>query len=464
MSDERRMFGGGVGADSWLVGHVCEQLSTLPDASIHACVTSPPYWGLRDYGVDPQEWPEVTFAPMPGLQSLTVPPQTVALGLELDPWAFVGHLVHVFRGVRRVLRPEGTLWLNLGDCYATGAGKVGEAPGGGEQGARWRGDVGRHRDGRRRPAGKGFVQRSGSVGEGVGPMTQPNRLPIDGLKPKDLVGVPWRVAFALQADGWFLRSDVVWSKPNPMPESVGDRPTKSHEYVFLLAKSERYFYDIDAIREPHTMRPQRRKVPPGRIERAPGRAPDNGLAGFVREDPGVDGHVGGRNVRSVWDIATRPFTEAHFATMPTELAERCVLAATSARGACAACGAPFERVTSDPEPTGEEGSGNAERRVHADGDRGRTDTAIGSSVPWVPTIARTIGWDPTCDCDDAGEPVPCVVLDSFGGAGTTALVSRRLGRRFRHVELNPAYLGIAQRRLDGESYQPDLFSTLGRPA
>ena len=463
--------GGGAASDLWMLGHTCEQLDELDEETVHVAVTSPPYWGLRDYGVEPQEWPEVTFVPMAGLPPVTIPAQRVALGLELDPWAYVGHLVHVFRKVRRVLRRDGTLWLNLGDCYATGAGKVGEAPGGGEQGARWRGDVGRHRDELRRDPGahrakrdperagrQGFVQASGKVGPGMGPMTQPNRLPIPGLKPKDLVGAPWRVAFALQADGWYLRSDVVWEKPNPMPESVQDRPTRAHEQVFLLAKDERYFYDIDAIREPHTMRPQRRAVPPGRIVRAPGRAPDNGLDAFVREEPGVDGNAGGRNARTVWSIATRPFSEAHFATMPPELAERCVLAGSSERGACPSCGAPHERMVSEPEPTGEPGSGNNERKHGSDVDRPGSN--IGRGVPWVPTTTRTLGWRQGCDCPPA-EPVPCLVLDPFGGAGTTALVARRAGRRFVHVELNPEYLAIAQRRLEGEHYQVNLLTLLG---
>jgi DNA modification methylase len=181
-------------------GDCRDVLKTLPDASVNCCVTSPPYWGLRDYGCDGQ------------------------LGLERTPEEYVAKMVEVFRDVRRVLRDDGTLWLNLGDSYATGAGNVGERPGGGAQGDNWQ-----------------------------GAMTSPNRMPIHGLKPKDLVGIPWRVAFALQADGWYLRQDIIWHKPNPMPESVQDRCTKAHEYIFLLAKSERYFYDADAIAEPVKM-------------------------------------------------------------------------------------------------------------------------------------------------------------------------------------------------------------------
>jgi DNA modification methylase len=284
--------------DRWLLGDTRERLRDLDAGSVHACVTSPPYWGLRDYGVDGQIGMEPTFP------------------------EYVDTLVDVFREVKRALRDDGTLWLNLGDCYATGAGKVGEHPGGGEQGARWKGETSRS------------AERSGHEGKHayrVGPLTQPNRLPQPGLKPKDLVGLPWRAAFALQADGWWLRSGIVWEKPNPMPESVQDRPTTAHEMVFLLAKSEAYFYDIDAIREPHTMKPQRRAAPPGQPRGQIGRS-NGGLEAFVRDEVGVDGHVGGRNARTVWTIPTRPFSEAHFATMPPDLAERCVLAGSSGGG------------------------------------------------------------------------------------------------------------------------------------
>lgn len=201
------MGGGGV-IDTCFVGDVRDGLRAFIAGGIRAqtCVTSPPYWGLRDYGVAGQ------------------------IGLEPTPEQFVATMVDVFRLVRDALADDGTLWLNLGDSYATGAGRVGNAPGGGAQGERWRGG------------------HEGKHGQ-VGPMTQPNRLPIAGLKPKDLIGIPWRVALALQADGWYLRSDIIWHKPNPMPESIKDRPTKAHEYLFLLAKSERYFYDAEAIKE-----------------------------------------------------------------------------------------------------------------------------------------------------------------------------------------------------------------------
>jgi DNA modification methylase len=192
-------------------GDALEVLRTMPDESVNCVVTSPPYWGLRDYGTAGQ------------------------LGLESSPWEYLERMTDVFREVRRVLRKDGTCWVNMGDCYATGAGKVGDHPGGGTQGERWK-------DSNQDPKRSSPRPR--------GPMTQPNRMPQTGLKPKDLVGMPWRLAFALQDDGWYLRQDIIWHKPSPMPESVRDRCTKAHEYLFLLAKSERYYFDQNAILEP----------------------------------------------------------------------------------------------------------------------------------------------------------------------------------------------------------------------
>jgi DNA modification methylase len=238
-----------------LVGDCRAVLATLPAESVHCVVTSPPYWGLRSYMADGD------------------PLKPYELGLEPTPDLYVAHLVEVFRALRRVLRADGTCWVNLGDSYATGAGHVGEHPGGGEQGARWRGTGSKH-------------------DYGLGPIQQPNRLPIAGLKPKDLVGIPWRVAFALQADGWYLRSEIIWHKPNPMPESVQDRPTKAHEQLFLLAKSERYFYDAEAIKEPAT-------YPDGMNGHNPVRSPYGQGFAAGRSDGST---TTGRNKRSVWTI------------------------------------------------------------------------------------------------------------------------------------------------------------------
>jgi DNA modification methylase len=286
---------------TWRVieGDCCEVLRALPAESIQTCVTSPPYWGLRDYGCDGQ------------------------LGIERTPGEYVARMVGVFREVRRVLRPGGTLWLNLGDSYAGSWGNQGRKEGRGSQ----------------RPINGPIMQNVGAIHHTIDcPMDDectcgalavgvyPQRTRTGSwvhdhptLKPKDLVGIPWRVAFALQADGWWLRSDIIWHKPNPMPESVTDRPTKAHEYVFLLTKSERYFYDADAIRETGAGRELfgnlRAKGPCGQRQ-------DNDRRDMT---PTED-----RNARSVWTISTKPFSGAHFATMPWDLAERCINAGSRA--------------------------------------------------------------------------------------------------------------------------------------
>lgn len=311
-------------------------------------VTSPPYWGLRDYGVASQ------------------------LGLERTPAEYVEKIVAVFREVRRVLRKDGTVWLNLGDCYS------GDKSGG-------RNDV--------------------------ATMYGPNSSAKSGLAAKQLVGIPWRVAFALQADGWWLRSDIVWAKPNPMPESIRDRPTRAHEYIFLLTKSARYYYDQDAIRQPladasvyrmaqpnfdqqtggpkdyrnhgdsgkgeHKSsnvanRSQRKALENMRHNLAKRTSQDS--ANPVWTDPEAMARIAaqGANARTVWIIATEPYAEAHFATFPTELARRCILAGSR------------------------------------EGD---------------------------------------TVLDPFMGSGTVALVADMLGRRSVGLELNPEYFELAERRL-----------------
>ncbi len=253
---------------------VMDGLRRLPDESVHCVVTSPPYWGLRNYGVDGQ------------------------IGLEATPEAFVARMVEVFADVRRVLRADGTCWLNLGDSYASG-------------------EVGR------KDRGITSDPSCGANEKWIGSKRQHHRAQT-GLKPKDLVGIPWRVAFALQADGWYLRQDIIWAKPNPMPESVRDRCTKSHEYVFLLSKSERYYYDAEAIEEIATMRPQRRSEVAGKGNPSRGDGGDPSTR-HARSDLTQDGG-GHRNKRSVWAIATAPFSEAHFATFPPDLPEICIKA------------------------------------------------------------------------------------------------------------------------------------------
>lgn len=256
-----------------LVGDCRLVLPTLEAGSVRMCCTSPPYWGLRSYGVGAENG---------------------EMGSEATPEEYVEAIVAVFREVRRVLADDGTLWTNLGDVYSA----VGKS-GGGDQGERW----------------------ALNGADTVGPKGGKWRPAPAGLKPKDLVGLPWRVAFALQADGWYLRSDIIWSKPNPMPESVTDRPTKSHEYVFLMSKSARYFYSNDAIREPHTAAHIQRQLAPTKDRGESKQVGKQGLHDFVNPL--------GRNARTVWEIPTQATPEAHFATFPEALASRCILAGSA---------------------------------------------------------------------------------------------------------------------------------------
>ena len=342
-----------------LVGDAVERLKELPDQCFHTCITSPPYWNLRDYGISGQ------------------------IGLEESPEKYVERLVAVFREVHRVLRDDGTVWLNLGDSYCSTA-----------------------------PGTMGDPLRQEGILAGVSDNCAQSRRKLRpetpaGLKPKDLVGIPWRVAFALQEDGWYLRSDIIWQKANPMPESVTDRPTKSHEYVFLLSKNDRYFYDSDAIKEKSSGQPG------GGFSRDYAEAqPAHGAMKLERP-----ADTGFRNKRSVWTIAVEPFSEAHFAVFPQALVGPCLLSGTSEGGACVACGSPLERVIEEE---------------------------------------RATGWKRTCDCKDSSTE-PCVVLDPFMGSGTTALVALKAGRNFIGIELNPEYIKIAEQRIAQEMAQMKLF-------
>ena len=268
-----------------LLGDCRQRLAELPSESVHTCVTSPPYFGLRDYGVDGQ------------------------IGLEMTPDAFVAELVAVFREVLRVLRDDGTLWLNLGDSYA--GSRCGP-----------QGLLGEMAD--RSVASQRMAREQAG-----------NYAARPGAKPKDLLGIPWMVAFALRADGWFLRQDIIWSKPNPMPESVRDRCTKAHEYLFLLSKSERYFYDAVSIREDASGTAHARRAKDGAV-----RVTQKTVAATagVKNNASMSAAISGevlpyRNKRSVWTVGTEAFKEAHFATYPPELIEPCILAGAP-KGGC----------------------------------------------------------------------------------------------------------------------------------
>jgi DNA modification methylase len=393
----------------------------LPDQSVHCCVTSPPYFGLRDYGTGKWEGgdPECDHKLTTGSQGSTgqradraftqevVQRDTCRkcgatridqqVGLEPTPDEFAQALVEVFREVHRVLRDDGTLWLNLGDSYASRS--TYNAPQTLAVEAGWK------------DAGK-----------------RPNAGLPDSCKEKDLIGVPWLVAFALRANGWYLRQDIIWAKKNTMPESVRDRCTKAHEYIFLLTKRPKYFFDSEAIKEP--------AVTPAGTKGGKGSAKRSGTDGVNSRPPEYAVYNGFRNKRDVWHVGTKPFKEAHFATFPPDLIEPCILAGTSEYGVCADCGAPWERVI--------ERSPMIVRRLEYP-ELGEFNRIRSSGTMLEPPISTTTGWRPTCDCN--APVIPATVLDPFFGAGTTGLVARQHGRSYIGCELNPEYVEIAERRL-----------------
>ena len=400
-------------------GDVRAVRASLPDASVDCSVTSPPYWGLRDYGIPAQVWGgdprcQHRWVSTGGQSCQLCDAWLGHLGLEPSPDLFVQHLVEVLREVGRVLKPSGTLWLNLGDCYNAGT----TAP--------------------RQPSPDrvGYWQAAGSMGD--------RRVKAPDLKPKDLVGIPWRVALALQADGWYLRADLIWAKPNPMPESVTDRPTRSHEYVFLLSKNPRYFYDAEAIREPCVSGPSDLRKMEQRLPRIGGKHKellDPLSKASARTNIGQMRSVGdpsGRNRRSVWTIATQAYRKAHFATFPERLVEPCILAGSSGGGCCSRCGAPWRRMVEVAYVNPGNRSTNGPRSVER-----RRDTA-GFAVR-LERRARTIGWKPTCSCEGAIAN-PATVLDPFAGSGTTLAVAKRLGRHAIGIELNEAYVELIKER------------------
>jgi DNA modification methylase len=424
----------------------------LADASVQTCVTSPPYWGLRDYGLATWEGGDAECdhiqrvarhdggrVQVDGFHGSAAKDsdkggiayrgtcgkcgavqRDVGIGLERTPDEYVANIVAVSREVKRVLRPDGTLWLNLGDSFASA----------------W------------------ACKRRSIVGQGSPDESIERGRMAPGLKEKDLVGIPWRVAFALQADGWYLRSDIIWHKPNPMPESVTDRPTKAHEYLFLLAKAQRYYYDAEAIKEAAggwngskfddardlEIRPTTGRKP----SESKVRGEFNGKTNAMPGHEAFRAVTETRNRRDVWTIPTQPYRGAHFATFPEKLVEPCILAGTSPK-ACGVCGAPWERVTE-----------RAGKRRGQSGDKGngrelqglRTSARMGHGAGWrnePPPTSTSLGWRPSCDHnDDTGL---CIVLDPFCGSGTTGAVAVRLGRRFVGLDMQPKYLELARNRI-----------------
>lgn len=351
-----------------LTGDWIDQLRTLPDASVQCCVTSPPYWGLRDYGIAGQ------------------------LGLEKTPEEYVGKLIAGFREVRRVLRDDGTLWLNLGDSYAGGGNNRGNGSPLSEKQSSNRGATGQVGQLRR---GSG---RADGIVTGDSPRNRDGLGRVSGLKPKDLIGIPWRCAFALQADGWYLRSEITWCKKVPMPESVQDRPTSATEKIFLLSKSQRYFYNAAAVRNP----PSESWANDSRWKT--GSTPTNDKNGYLeagaqnpkqlhrmfdkqrghsRRHAGFNDRwdqmekgqqmANGSNMRNYWILGPEPYSEAHFATFPTVIPRKCIL---------------------------------------------------------------------------AGSRPGDTILDPFFGSGTTGQVALELGRKCIGIELNPKYVQLAKHRCD----------------
>lgn len=456
-----------------LHGDWIEQLRTLRDGSIQCCVTSPPYWGLRDYGVAGQ------------------------LGLESSIGEYLEKMVAGFREVHRVLRHDGTLWLNLGDAYAGGGnGGGGSFAKNGIRNAEQGTDKNvAARKGSRGVGGRQDLIREGPARGGCSSWDNRDMTPrskgFSGIKAKSLMGIPWRVAFALQDDGWILRTEVIWHKPNPMPESVTDRPTRAHEYIFLFAKSRKYFYDAFAINEPCSASTHARvsqnvmaqagstRAHAGRKNNGPMRAMVAGM-GIKYKMPGANsrlfvnrdtkherfvkmnssfsaatlGLVATRNKRSVWTIGSKAYKGAHFATFPPALVEPCIKAGTSERGACPACRAPWVRVIGRGEPDlahqiacGGDATGQYTGKATKDFAKAGAQDASATKARILAGMVerKTIGWKPGCVCG-LEQTVPCEVLDPFGGSGTTGEVALKLDRAATLIEINPEYITLAQKR------------------
>ncbi len=404
-----------------LTGDAIEQLRTLPDESVQCCVTSPPYWGLRDYGTAAWEGGDEECDHLKPFDAVSHITSTLnrakdplkdqgntghkhegyretcgkcgakridsQLGLEKTPEEYVAKMVEVFREVRRVLRHDGTLWLNIADTM---------------------------------------------------------------LPDKNEADIPHKLKISLGQDGWIKRSTIIWHKPNPMPESVTDRPTKSHEYLFLLTKCASYFYDAEAIKENVGVESRMAASFRDGGVYTNNRSFDN--AGGKEKATHGDGEasLNGRNKRSVWTIATQPYPEAHFATYPPDLIKPCIMAGTSAKGCCSKCGAPWERIVEREREATRPGNHSCtdETAPHMQsrGSGGNTELRYRYE-----TTTQTLGWQPTyahgCNCA-VHAIMPCTVLDPFVGSGTTGMVALELGRKAVLIELNPSYVKLIEQRCD----------------
>lgn len=586
-------------------GHCIDQLRQMPKDSVHCVVTSPPYWNLRDYKIPPVEWPEMVFTPMSICEQKIVPAWTGQLGLEPTPEMFVAHIVAVFREVWRVLRPDGTMFLNFGDSYfgskSSGdqnaiscdiSGKaLGDFPKSDcfcqnlcgvcrevyrhtthtsrlleamllaslhgtnhehkalkfvrlptsdslSQEARkpiankdqietechesaplraflesmiWQLtpqllDVCLQRDNRgecllcarslernarqcedriscpcairkasdvrqdqtshrlySEATGDALVSsKEDKVSDSFSYQNSTKALRLGQLKPKDLIGIPWRVALALQADGWFLRSDIIWSKANPMPSSVTDRPGTSHEYIFLLTKRAHYFFDMESIKEPASSATNPRRSNNGQtpvqgwasgsgshstIDYAQKKVGskrkfgDHGIKNNASFDEAMAVMPSTRNKRSVWTLPSQAYSESHFATFPPDLIRPCILAGTSQGGCCGACGKPLERVTKRTDTVDPSHKGSRFDQGKTGARDGGKRTQSGERF-----LKETVGWRSTCKCNNISGVVPCTVLDPFGGSGTVGEVSLEYGRHCVLIELGEQNIELIKGR------------------
>lgn len=325
-------------------------LKKLPEESVNCCITSPPYWNLRDYNIEKSKWPPITYS-MHGL-SIDIPQWEGQLGLEPDPKMFIGHLIYIFRYIKKILSKDGTLWINIGDSYA--------------------------RNGGSKNSNDGFNKKH---------RKRNNKSP-NGIKPKDLIGIPWMLAFALRDDGWFLRQDIIWHKPNPMPESVKDRCTKAHEYIFLLSKSKEYYFDQESIKEPASnntharvsrVKLHHKSYPDAKKNGINARKSEGIKSGMIKNNESFNkaliNVVEKRNKRSVWTILPEKSSEKHFSMFPQKLIAPCI---------------------------------------------------------------------------QAGCPENGIVLDPFMGTGTTAITAKKINRNYIGFEMNKLSIEIADRRMNNE--------------
>jgi len=371
-------------------GDVLKVLQSMSSESVQCVVTSPPYWGLRDYNVE-------------GM-----------IGLEPTLDEFLAKMVEVFAEVKRVLRKDGTVWLNMGDGYAGPSSRAS--------------NNGRSGFGNKREA---------VVNKGAGV-----------FKTKDLMLMPSRLAIALQDNGWWIRSEIIWHKPNSMPESCTDRPSSSHEKIYLLTKSSKYFYDADAVRENNhdTYNGQRGNSTTRKKMQSKMRTK-------TTQDQMDYYSTHGRNLRNVWKIPTQPYKNAHFATFPEALPMKCIMAGTSEKGCCSKCGTPLKRITEKKRIRRDEFKKTDPRYRPSkyngayEGINGKGDAGYSSS--------KTLGWEPDCECN--AETKPCTVLDIFSGAATTGLVALKLQRKYIGIELNPDYVAMSLKRIEKEATQEKLF-------